>query len=51
MCSIRFTIQNINDNRLHLIIANLIYEGMNDDLIPENSKRGIIKELKFSLAW
>lgn len=36
MCSIRFTIQNISDDILYLIIANLISEGRNDELLSEN---------------
>lgn len=52
MNSIRFTIQNINGDRLHLLNnIKLDFEGEEEGLIPEkNSERGIIKELKFSLA-
>lgn len=52
MNSIRFTIENINDDRLYLLNnIKLDFEGKKEGLIQEkNSKRGIIKELKFSLA-
>lgn len=52
MSYIRFTIQDINGDRLQLITTKLISEGKKrEGSYPGKIVRGIIKELKFSLAW